>query len=88
MAAEIDENRGGELMHMLKHDCGSCHGLTLRGGLGPPLTADRLHGYPLDFISNTILNGRAGTAMPPWRGLLTEDEVNWIAERLLEGAAE
>ncbi|QLQ17680.1 MAG: hypothetical protein HZT43_01545 [Exiguobacterium profundum] len=32
-AAEIGPGRAGELAHMVTQDCGSCHGLTLKGAL-------------------------------------------------------
>ena len=31
-----------KLGNLVRQDCGSCHGLTLKGGLGKPLTADHL----------------------------------------------
>jgi len=77
--------RQAELRHLLIQDCGSCHGLTLRGGLGPPLTTDALAGKPVELLQATILYGRTGTAMPPWRTFINEAESRWLAERLLLG---
>jgi cytochrome c55X len=77
--------RQAELRHLLTQDCGSCHGLTLKGGLGPALTPPALAGKPPEFLQLTILHGRPGTAMPPWRGLLSEDDSRWLADRLLAG---
>jgi cytochrome c55X len=77
--------RHAQLRHLLKHDCGSCHGMTLAGGLGPALTRDALADKPLEYIEATILHGRAGTAMPGWQGLLSEADARWIAHRLKEG---
>lgn len=77
--------RQAELRYLLAQDCGSCHGLTLKGGLGPALTPPALAGKPPEFLQLTILHGRPGTAMPPWRGILTEDEGRWLADRLLAG---
>lgn len=77
--------RQAELRYLLAQDCGSCHGLTLKGGLGPALTPSALAGKPPEFLQLTILDGRRGTAMPPWRGLLTEQESRWLADRLLAG---
>ncbi|MET0068518.1 MAG: cytochrome c [Candidatus Thiodiazotropha sp.] len=84
-AAGISESRRAELLGLLKHDCGSCHGLSLKGGLGPPLTPARLQGKPVEFITATILYGRAGTPMPPWRPFLSDGEAAWLAERIKEG---
>jgi cytochrome c55X len=80
--------RQAELRHLIRHDCGSCHGMTLKGGLGPSLTPEALAGKPRELLVNSIIHGRPGTAMPPWRDLLSEAEVEWIVERLLEGMEE
>ncbi len=83
--AAISPERPAELAHFVRHDCGSCHGLTLRGGLGPPLTPEALAGKPAVYLKNMILDSRHASAMPAWRPLLTEAEVAWIAEQLLRG---
>jgi len=72
------------LRHLVKHDCGSCHGMRLTGGLGPPLTAVALADRPLQFIESMILRGRPGTAMPAWQGILSDADARWIAEMLKE----
>ncbi len=77
--------RARELQNLLVQDCGSCHGLTMQGGLGPPLSAERLAGRSPESLVAVILGGLPGTAMPPWQALLTPSEARWIAERLLEG---
>jgi cytochrome c55X len=83
--AEVDPDRAKELTDLLVHDCGSCHGTLLKGGLGPPLTADALSQKPLQWIEHVILNGRHGTAMPPWRNLLNPEEAGWLASTLKSG---
>lgn len=82
---ELDKERQKQLIHLVKQDCGSCHGMTLQGGLGPALTKDMLKDKPFLLIKNTILYGRPGTAMPPWNNILTEREATWISEQLLQG---
>lgn len=81
----ITPARQKELVHMVRHDCGSCHGLTLQGGLGPPLTPQALRGKPVEYVKAMILDSRPGTAMPHWRPLLPVTEAVWIAEKLLQG---
>lgn len=81
--AEVSEGRATELEHMVIQDCGSCHGLTMRGGLGSPLTPAALDGADPDALASIILDGVPDTAMPPWRPLLTEEEALWIAIYLL-----
>ncbi|MCG7982748.1 MAG: cytochrome c [Candidatus Thiodiazotropha lotti] len=84
-ASDISSARESELLNLLKHDCGSCHGLSLKGGLGPALTPDVLRQKPIEYISATILYGRSGTPMPPWRPFMSEAEANWLAQRIKEG---
>lgn len=81
------EQRQQELRYLLAHDCGSCHGMTLKGGLGPSLRPEALEGKPDDALIATVLYGRPGTPMPPWRGMLTEDEVRWLVSVLRGGDA-
>ena len=85
MAAEPAPARQQELIYLLKQDCGSCHGLTLKGGLGPALLPAALKTKSVDYLATTILDGRPGSAMPPWRGMVNEDEARWLAQRLREG---
>ena len=84
-ASTIDQTRQMELRHLLKQDCGSCHGLTMGGGLGPSLRAENLVGKPVSYLAWTILNGRPGTAMPPWKALLNAEEAEWLAQVLKSG---
>jgi len=81
----IDAARKQELKYLLQQDCGSCHGLTLKGGLGPALLPQDLAGKPIEFLTATILDGRPGTAMPPWRPLLKPEEAQWLAQILSRG---
>lgn len=74
-----------ELRHLLIQDCGSCHGMTLKGGLGPALRPANLEGKPDELLINTILLGRPGTAMPPWNPMLTHEEAAWLVEQLRAG---
>ena len=83
--ADVDASRQQELVYLLKQDCGSCHGMTLKGGLGPSLLPATLDGKPAELLVMTILEGRAGTAMPPWKALLSEDEARWLVTGLQRG---
>ena len=87
-AAEITPERQTELLHLLRHDCGSCHGMTLKGGLGPSLLPDRLAGHAPEALRATIQHGRPGTPMPPWRGILNDPEIDWLVQTLLRGASD
>lgn len=83
--ADVPVTRQAALRHMLKQDCGSCHGMTLKGGLGPALTANEIANKPRQLLLTTILDGRPGTPMPPFRGMLTEEEVHWLVDLLYKG---
>lgn len=85
VSADISTTRQTELMYLLKQDCGSCHGMTLKGGLGPALLPKTLNGKPKQLLVTTILEGRTGTAMPPWKAMLTQDEAEWITVQLQQG---
>lgn len=74
------------LANLVIQDCGSCHGLTLRGGLGPPLRPENLGHLPEGTIAAIISEGVPGSAMPPWRPLLSPEEIHWISEQLKSGA--
>lgn len=86
--AEPTPARQQDLVRLVRHDCGSCHGLTLKGGLGPSLLPDRLQRIPGDTLVATILGGRPGTPMPPWGAFLSEGEAEWIADQLQKGFPE
>lgn len=88
LAAEIPAARQAELRHLLGQDCGSCHGLTLRGGLGPALTPAALRGKAPAMLREVILHGRPGTPMPPWKGFLNAQEADWLVQTLIEGRAD
>lgn len=87
VAETVTPRRAVELERLIRHDCGSCHGMTLNGGLGPELRAQRLGGVPPPAIAAIILDGVPGTAMPPWRPLLSDAEAHWIAAYLSKGSA-
>ncbi|MEX0344156.1 MAG: cytochrome c [Rhizobiaceae bacterium] len=83
-AAGIGPKQAEKLEHLVRQDCGSCHGLTLKGGLGRPIDRDRMRQYDREVLRDIILDGVPGTAMPPWRPLISENEAQWIADYLRE----
>lgn len=84
-APAIGAERARELLRLVRQDCGSCHGLTLKGGLGPPLLPESLREKPADSLRHTVLLGRHGTPMPPWNSFLSEAEADWIVKQLMAG---
>ncbi len=79
----LNKKQKQELIYLLTQDCGSCHGLTLQGGLGPPLLKKNLKGKPKAYLTTIIKHGRSGTPMPPWKDILTDQQINFLADYLL-----
>lgn len=81
----IPPERQSELLYILKQDCGSCHGLTLRGGLGPALTPADLENWDAEMIASAIYDGIPKSPMPPWREIMNRQEAMWLAQILKAG---
>ena len=82
-AAQPDVARQKELVRLVRQDCGSCHGMTLQGGLGPALLPATLKDKPAEGLVATIYYGRPGTPMPPWKQFVSEAEAGWIVDKLI-----
>lgn len=80
-----DPARQQALIRIVRQDCGSCHGMQLTGGLGPALTAAALADMPYESVLASIVHGRPGTPMPPWKSLLSAADASWIARQLQAG---
>ena len=85
VADDPSPQRQSDLLNLLKHDCGSCHGLPPKGGLGPSLMPEALADKNDQLLLDAIQNGRAGTAMPPWRPFLSLDDSRWLIKQLRLG---
>ena len=83
--ADPTPTRQHELIHRLVQDCGSCHGLTLKGGLGPPLLPTALADKPEETLVQVILHGIPETPMPPWAFEIEEAEAAWLVRQMKEG---
>ena len=84
-SADLSAARRADLKNMLEEDCGSCHGLTRKGGLGSPLTPEIIAERTDAHLREVILDGIPGTPMPPWRPLLSGADVDWLVHLLREG---
>jgi cytochrome c55X len=87
-AATPGGDRQAALLYLLRQDCGSCHGSTLRGGLAPALLPQNLAATPDEALIEAILDGRPGTPMPPWGFEISPDEAAWMVRQLKGGLAE
>ncbi len=84
-AEEPSLARQSELKHLLLHDCGSCHGITMKGGIGPALTVAALSNKSEAALLQTINYGRPGTPMPPWKNILSMTDIQWLVVTLKKG---
>lgn len=84
-AGEPASPRQKELLYLLEQDCGSCHGLKRKGGLGPSLLPQDIADKPDEGLVDAILQGRPGTPMAPWEFEISEDEAFWLVRQLRNG---
>lgn len=75
---QLESERQTQLRRLLAQDCSVCHGMLLKGDLGPPLTGKTLAGKSEEELMQTIMEGREETAMPPWWWMLEEYEARWL----------
>jgi mono/diheme cytochrome c family protein len=64
--------------------CAACHGANREGvsGVGPALTPESLAALSDTDIRDTILNGRSGTAMAPFKDTLSAEEIDALLQLL------
>lgn len=95
--AQLSEKDFNYAQQMYDTYCLSCHGTDLDGN---GEVAELLEPYPRNFtkyqfviaykdrFKNSLLNGVAGSAMPPWKGILSTNEiellVDYIEMKILE----
>ena len=88
VAASAEETlsalRQQELLYLLRQDCGSCHGMTLKGGLGPALLPESLKNKPDSYLHYVIAKGIPEKAMPPWENILTPLEIDFLVTQITE----
>ena len=74
-------------------NCATCHGSSLEGGIGPQLNPiTKLPGVsnPLDvgYLIDTVTNGKVppggGTAMPAWKGKISDQDINDVVSYILQ----
>jgi aldose sugar dehydrogenase len=64
---------------MFATNCAGCHGSTITGGRAPTLFDDQWHfGGDDASIRQSIMEGRAGTEMPPFKTVLKEEEISGL----------
>jgi mono/diheme cytochrome c family protein len=72
-AGEGDPANGGEIYVQY---CVSCHGPDAGGrALGPTLVSAQVAARDQAYFQEIITNGRPGTSMPSWEGLLSRKQI-------------
>jgi len=65
-----------------KNECQGCHGPIHQGGVGADLRTKALKKKNAQFLAETIMDGRQGTAMPAWKATFSKDDasgmINWL----------
>ncbi len=57
-------------------NCASCHGAEGDGGVGPAVNEkSKLDALGLENFKHTVEGGVEGTAMPAWKGELSDEEI-------------
>lgn len=95
-AAAGDEAPSGDTAlgaQVFEANCATCHGPNGEGdgpagaGLQPPPAtfsdSEWKYGGDLSSVKNTINNGVPGTAMIPWKGTLTDAEIDAVARHVI-----
>ncbi len=77
-AAPSDDSAG----KLFAANCAVCHGQNREGltNLGPELTRQSLMDLSDTEILDTISDGRPATAMQPWKGTLSETEIDSLVQ--------
>ena len=85
LAETLPREEQQAMWHLLLQDCGSCHGMTLKGGLGPALPEQRMRELGDENLQAVIRHGRPGTPMPPWGERLSDAQIAYLSEILRAG---
>ena len=80
--AEVTDERQSELLDFVEQNCPACHGIRMRGSIGPALSKANLQYLSVNAVTLTILYGLTDKGMPAWEAQLSERDAYWIAEFL------
>ncbi len=67
---------------MFEKECQGCHGPNHEGGVGADLRPDKLEKKNAYTMAEVILNGRPGTAMPPFANKMTKADAQKMVDYL------
>lgn len=84
-SAEPSAEKQAEIKRLLQNTCSSCHGVDLKGAIGPALKPETLANKADDMLIDTIYNGRKGTMMSSWKASMNKEEIAWLVGILKSG---
>jgi cytochrome c55X len=84
-AVEPSAEKQAEIRTMLKNTCSACHGVDLKGAIGPALKPETLANKADEMLIDTIYNGRKGTMMSSWKAMMNKDDIAWLVGVLKSG---
>ncbi len=67
---------------VFEKECQGCHGPNHEGGVGADLRPNKLKGKNAYMLAETILNGRPGTAMPPFKNTFSKADAQKMVDYL------
>jgi len=83
--AEVANERQSELLYFVEQNCPACHGIRMKGSIGPALSKADLQHLSVNAVTLTILYGLPDKGMPAWEAQLSETDAFWIAKLLKRG---
>jgi len=73
-----------DVAKMFEKECQGCHGPNHEGGVGSSLDPKVISKKNDYMLADVILNGRAGTAMPAFKGKMNKDDSDKMVDYLLK----
>lgn len=67
---------------VFEKECQGCHGPNHEGGVGSDLRPNVIGKKNSHMLAETVLNGRAGTAMPPFKEKFSKDDADKMVDYL------
>lgn len=73
-----------DVAKMFEKECQGCHGPNHEGGVGSSLDPKVIGKKNAYMLADIIMNGRAGTAMPAFKGKMEKDDADKMVDYLLK----
>src|ERR1700733_1752036 len=83
LAAANEPSTEPSVAEIYAASCAACHGTRLQGGQGPSLLSSRyVHGIEDEQVARSIRDGFPAKGMPPWRSLLSDEQIANLVRHL------